>query len=468
MLPPDAHGTVTVIKDQTVYGVIKNSVEGALIWMPFVAAGELRQLAKVTVDSLSFVFPPGTYMPTTTQSVQVSPDLQDNFVLGRAVSGKIALKSDTTSTTSAAMSGELHAVALTDIRGFRQLDVARLVQQTVTKKDAVWNVGCADGVITVLGPDISADFVPTNTDAQRRTGGGGYSGKWYTHDAPQRTIITPVGLLAGTGSFAGAVSIMTDDIPWFSHLDFLISGGPNEGTLHGLHIYCTVNDTGACTFYTPNFQIHVDAYGPNFVSAQRGDYPQEIPAHAYYVGTLFEPTSFPIQIQPIAADLYTLGSTGPTRLLVWQNMAAGQNIQVSGIINSELIVTSDIAPYLSSIGEGGPINASILPYVHAIYNGPSNIYKRVYSGPEYLVAIKQHSGAEGPSEETRTPGASAEATAAGLFSNLGSQIGGMLGPIGQLGGGVLGSVADAFIPTAAGSFKRYRQEPLAAGSFRYN
>lgn len=473
LVPPNMENMVTVLKEQTVYGTLPNSSTGALVWQHYVSGDTLHYLTPVTraasYSDSTITVKLGTYLPFNREVVSMSPDLNDDFVLGRVVGGQLTLKSDTTSTTSAAMSGEMHAVALTDLRGFRSLKVAELIQQTVTKKDAVWNVPCQQGVVTIIGPDICNEFKSPSAHLSIGEQSSGVGSVHTTIESHGSIIFSPEGILQQEN----VTTVPTPDIPWVACLDFgvRVSGLSVDGTTLDFHHYwATVDEDGVPHVYDTYERVYPRAGTFHHVHPTKNFYAGRIlppPQNAYYVGTKIThsgaPGEFYADIFPISTNLYVKGYTGPSRVLMWQNIAAGQNIQLTGVVQNELTVTSEIAPYVTTGGAEGPLNISLIPYLSALFNGPSLDYRRVYSGSDYARIVSMLDGDIGMRTTGRNTEEHQEAQAAGLFTSLGSTLGSLLGPFGQVGGHAVGNIADMLTGQAngafaAGSFKRRRDE----------
>lgn len=110
-----------------------------------------------------------------------------------------------------------------------------------------------------------------------------------------------------------------------------------------------------------------------------------------YIGTFFSlnqsTTSTTYQagfaVQPIYRSEYKQGTTGCARIMLWNNVSPGQNLQVTGILRTQLVATGAVAPYSETYNTVGSLNSNMIPFVAALFNGPSVVYKRVFSGDEY-------------------------------------------------------------------------------------
>lgn len=110
------------------------------------------------------------YIPVDdNRNVRISPDISQAFNRGRVVGGYMTVVSDSTSTTSAALSGTFNAGYVCDTRDLPGFSPPKLMQNTVTRKDCIMNEKVQDGVYVCVGPNVKPDLEPINrilTDVQ--------------------------------------------------------------------------------------------------------------------------------------------------------------------------------------------------------------------------------------------------------------------------------------------------------------
>lgn len=119
------------------------------------------------------------YIPVEdNRNVKLSPDIAETFYRGRLVGGRITVVSDSTSTTSAALSGTFNAGYIGDTRGIPGLSPPKLTQNTVTRKDTLMNVKVQEGIYMSLGPDVSDEMGPIDRILTDITDEGAYESVW--------------------------------------------------------------------------------------------------------------------------------------------------------------------------------------------------------------------------------------------------------------------------------------------------
>lgn len=120
----------------------------------------------------------GTVLPyaqSTGAIVSVTPNLSDKFTMGRVVATQIEVKSDTTSTTTSALSGNLSMGNITDTRDLLTPDQGTaatptlLAQTSVTKKDGIVGISIQDGGVILGASDISSQFTDLTPLVQHST-----------------------------------------------------------------------------------------------------------------------------------------------------------------------------------------------------------------------------------------------------------------------------------------------------------
>lgn len=199
IVPANLRGLATTTKSFTIYGNFQAqpNVTTMLVWLvndgclnlqlyrQFPAGSTLPSPGQTTSVSpnqptcglayLQMVFLKTAFIPCVdAENVQVEPKIAAHFTIGRTVSGVVRLKSDSTSTTSAAMSGTFSAGSLGDTRDAGDFSAPRLAQQSVVKKNGITDEKVQRGITTIVGPDILPDFPPVNSDLVKGMGNAGY------------------------------------------------------------------------------------------------------------------------------------------------------------------------------------------------------------------------------------------------------------------------------------------------------
>jgi hypothetical protein len=182
IVPANNRGIQTVVKPVTVYGNFASvpGWSGAVIWLiqngslsvhmyrlfPLGAPVPVQQSLTTPTFGLyniAAVLTANMFVPCVAdEDVRLEPAIENTFTMGRPIAGTIRLKSDATSTTSAAMSGTASAGAINDTRTAGDFSAPVLAQQSVTKKDGIVDSKIQDGIVALIGPDIAPDFTPIN------------------------------------------------------------------------------------------------------------------------------------------------------------------------------------------------------------------------------------------------------------------------------------------------------------------
>lgn len=507
VMPPSDNNNNCFTKEQTIFGTINGaaSKNGAILYMINRSSDTLVLLvpnaeAGGTATAVNFPIAPcgpmltkttpvqaysqyvfsvdiGYYLPALDQKISVSPDLALQFSQSRQFAAWLQVVSDTTSTTSAAMSGEMHASAVSDIRGMRQLKSAEMAQNTITQKDAVLSVPASTGVMCLQGPDIPANFTAPSAQFAIDDGFSGVGdpivGPVFDFSASVSGIGIPAYIFTAPGikatrtvsGFDTATMVALDDFPPLECVDFdiFVTNSPGvfpQSIIQVVDVWAYIDPDAAVglqlnTFCVPSIYTVVQEgtlvmglgtttgdplaiwAGYNGLAAQtqkiqhRSQHgrpeldnlalknmiaqgvPATVPARYYWIGCsisypmpanattgaagggYFAGTTAQVSFVPIARSIYRPGFCGPARILKWDNVAAGQNIQVKGSQRQQLVATNKLAPFLSSIGEDGAINASLLPMTQLLYNGPSDDFKRVWSIDRYREYIKKITAGDG-------------------------------------------------------------------------
>lgn len=190
-----------------------------------------------------------------------------------------------------------------------------------------------------------------------------------------------------------------------------------------------------------------------------------------------------------ATDIYNQGSLGPVRILRWDEVGNGQVINVRGRLAAECIAEGAIAPYVNSsaLTNNVSFNVNLFGLISNLYNSTNPFFKRIYTGEEYdaLVQEIRHNGVKDliAGHSSFDNNMRMIASAAGVFENLGGDIGGIFGGRGREIGGNIGGVVDKGITmaerfgaaagqfgglsssSAAGQFGMDDMEAEAAGRF---
>jgi hypothetical protein len=292
-----------------------------------------------------------------------------------------------------------------------------------------------------------------------------------------------------------------------------------EITTNFTHVYATIDTAGAVQYFT-NGQAEiysVELRGNvgrascnngtfntrNFKPLKYSARPKMMrsgftntPGGGKYLGTLVSITQM-VTEAPAAATVASMeyqqpiikirartidlpGHLGPCHVLRYDDVAAGQQLQINGVCVAQGIAQGSLQPYIQQqTGIASLSESAINLMVDALFRNSKYIFRRMGTMVHYekyikpfcakmdagMVAAELASiGDAGERQVAMTAGA-----AAGLFGSLGSGLGSLLGPVGSIVGGGLGAVGDHFMGTSAGQFGQsaggFAGDGQAAGQF---
>lgn len=138
------------------------------------------------------------------------------------------------------------------------------------------------------------------------------------------------------------------------------------------------------------------------------------------------------------------GHRGPAHIIRYDNVASGQDLELSGVANCQAVNQSDLTQVskMGSFDQRSPANQNALGLVHALYNGSEHHgWKSVWAAPDYYNRQAELSGmsyedfARGISDSVHVGDTvMAHTEASGFFKDLGSTIGGVVDHLTQASG----------------------------------
>lgn len=494
-------------KDLTVYSVLKPGVDvdssGFLIWnvirgcysvalCSLVNAINISASDGVTVDNVYVVTYPYP-VPYTTSSTLLSmkPELSQTMSKGRLASGKICIYSSTTSTTLAALNGELSGATVTDLRNCGDFTVPSIMQAGSTVKDSVCNVRPNWGVSTVVGCDVTMDVHMINYD------------NGFTHG--ESGIITSQNItLAGAPLINSNAAFATFD-PF--GLNILYYGSPYSPSNFGQnqHIPMGVNIKARCQMamvqpasgIEGSFRMSVRVFkstaglskatvGPTvetytltqfqFAPGAAGNYIFETPlircafdeciVAVVFVLSNSDGNSTILPVVSFIPSIMVMDGYGPAgfgsyRVLRWDNIDNTQTINIKGTLMVDGVPTGSIAPFVKGNPTAGATSsAHVLSALRKLYFDPAIFTRRVY------VSNDEHSNYSDTADTALGKYMAAGMYASGMyasgFSSIGNDIGHALGDVAGTGLSLLGSTIDDVF-SASGkdrivTIKRKREE----------
>lgn len=193
----------------------------------------------------------------------------------------------------------------------------------------------------------------------------------------------------------------------------------------------------------------------------------------------FDPSPVTGQVQPLvpqilmfdlsvrARQIDVIGKVGPCHIIRYDDVGAGQNIEISGGLNTESVAKSNLAPFVqhSITGANYGADMNIMPLLYALYNSRPDVspFKCSWARSAWYefqaTTVKQLSISDIEDMGAKSKSIASASQAAGVFSGLGSVLGQHLGNMvghpraGNALGSIAGSMLDSFQGSgAAGQF----------------
>jgi hypothetical protein len=384
---------------------------------------------EVAITGLTMTIAP-VFAPILAQMnpISVQPGTSGNYPFGRIVTGKVHMYSNQTSTTTACLSGTISAGVLSQLSSMsgKQLSTVSIVQQDLLKKDSYLSHRIDQGVVSIVGPDITEpyemdntiirslpNFMAANVSVQNFLDPTPATWSYYlfsvadigVKDVVGQTTVPMITTPAVPAGWAGTFPIPWPNSPYAPWAEIQVtvanqlkdaSGNPlvakvvlqhlyisYDTTLHQIsngtdgHIYEAVNNaleaaTGA--FPQPNL---------NPVSVIK-DKPFYIPG-ALYIGTLMMVWIPPgasegnLQIRQVMFfDEVSNHVLGPSRVFRVDNLAEGQQVLIAGTIFAEATPTQSLAPYIQLPGGIMPTQG-VVDVLARLFGDPScSFLRRIY------------------------------------------------------------------------------------------
>lgn len=395
---PCSNASALAVKDISIYGVYQPGTTvpptGSLVWNVF------RGCFSVGMFGFTGAADPGPLrncMVPLTATIALAPELRDTMSLARVTCGRIDLVSATTSTTNAAINGELSAAAVSELRNLGNHSVVEMQQAAMTSKDAVCNVKTHIGVGAVVGPDISESVTAVNYDFARSS----------NQDAVLKRTLAPITagqlvLNLSGGGFNNFGAVPNQVVLDYGLLPFgltlSLSGTITLGTVAAPVTEAFIN------FYTVR-QAADGTSSPELVTTKILPLVTGLLSHAYNI-TIDNTFASPILYATV--EIWTAGvPQTPTlsgafdavfhqaydacntsyRVLRWDNITSTQNIAISGTLMIEGVPSGDIAPFVKAGNNLAFISTApnAIGLMRAAFADPTCRAVRVFSGNMSLI-----------------------------------------------------------------------------------
>lgn len=163
-----------------------------------------------------------------------------------------------------------------------------------------------------------------------------------------------------------------------------------------------------------------------------------------------------VQIYAEAPELYVEGELGPARVFRYENLSAGQQLNLRGFLNFQCVPSADASSIVKGAVKGAPTGANVNLYVllSALFSGRTQFHRNwVYE--DYLQFIKELKRMDLRElllwAMRGEPQVQTSALASGFFDTLGHVLG-TVGKVAQTGAGIASMFAGGQFGDAAGEF----------------
>jgi len=146
-------------------------------------------------------------------------------------------------------------------------------------------------------------------------------------------------------------------------------------------------------------------------------------------------------------NLYAPGELNPCRIIRWDSLSDGQVLNLRGEFMVEAVPQGSVAPYVtpSLLTQQMTFQINTYPLLQSLYNGIFPIFRRMYIAQDYdriLREVLPNMTSDNFTRHEATREIENAASAAGLFSGLGGELGGLFGKRGREVGTALGALGD--------------------------
>jgi len=483
------------VNDDLLGGAAIKSSSGCLVWLPgrgmhsltrygFVAPGTTTWVPAVnfTIQYMEEVALPYE----STAGPLISPDAAENFTWTRIFAGAIRVESTTVPIGNTALNGTFAGGTFEDLRDVMQdgaghaYSVPNIVQQTLIAKDAYKQIPVKDGMVMTIGSDIVPLLSPPDPDKYVDWHAGvtmiNFNAPGGHHNISGVNVVDLVwwGWISpyNIQAMGANQSIQIDNVNPYAtpRLDLNISQPVASipvaywARLEFRDIYVTVNGSTGDTQYTSVItsedryfnggvagEFHVSHHADMAAVTGRevtGIWIGTQVALSYYSETMIQ-IPLPTYIGGGLAimNLYCQGELGPARIIRWDHLSKGQVISVRGDILMEAVPQGSIAPYVTAntFAANMSFQVNAFPMLQAIYNSSFPIFRRLYVGTEYDHIVRNilpELTAEYFTRHESSPEIEMAASASGIFSDIGGELGGLFGKRGRTIGSSLGALGD--------------------------
>lgn len=491
------------LKDLTIYSVIKPGTQvgqsGFLIWnvlrgcysvmlaaMPTSFDIQVNRSGVYTAQPVPVNSATPTPIPynNSTEMLNIKPDLAATMSMGRLTAGSLTLYSATTSTTLAAINGQLCGTSVTDLRNCNSFSVPDMVQAASCVKDGVCNVRPAVGLTTVVGPDIGSQVKVIDYDQSTTWGwdgklkgplasvpslpftsafntgtffnsnfdGTGLASFFSIYGRPW-TGFVPYGVdVAMSLEIAPQFPMAPTSAPYGGSVEFAIGTIDSSGVVGVRVVVANFESSGVGTAATVPFSVlKTDRVriGFNEVLIYAAPLLAVLPgggAGAFNITPTLE-----------AYNVYGDNGFGAYRVLRWDNVDNTQTINIKGTFMVEGVPSGSIAPFVK--GNHKMVShdvGHVMSHLRSIFSNPSVFTRRVF--------LSSHESDNYENDAARAVGSTMAAGmyAAGMYagglSDIGKALGGVVGDVAGTGLSLIGSGLDDTLGAlfAAGDRKRPR------------
>lgn len=490
MAPPTPNQSSTTMQRMTIYGNLSSSEADGFVWFLHRGVASLSTLKSSSTATFPVIGPaPDNTMngcvfdltftpltgvlwrvsPTHPSNVKVSPpNMGSQFSLCRIISGFCKIQSSTVTPGNLTLSGTIATAAITDIRDLRRVTQSSLSQSALAKKDVVYGLPIKTGTCSIVGDNIPTQYYQPDAELVYEQGKSGFArqviqGVLPFGATPTQTNYFFVGFKDTMTAVDNALapvpveSFYPGDQGWYDSFSFKIRMGRSASspvidewaTVSLAHIFvyadpATGNLIPQIVWDGAQQESMVVTGITDVMTSMTYKFEtQQYLTMGQYAGTVIRfmnsslASNLNYDVTVIADNIYEPGHVGPVRLSTWSHLNADSSIEIEGEMVFQAVPTQAITPFVSDKEvQMGPINASLLPALQALFSGDSEDFKHVYPLNEWE-ELRRKYGTEHDNTsrqisaslaETENPPVD-ELRSAGLFGSLFGSIAQLVKPV---------------------------------------
>lgn len=437
---------------------------------------------------------------TTGDQLKFSPDLASNFSRARIYAGKVTVLSDSVPIGNTVLNGVLSASVVSDSRDvdfvqqgntISSFPIDAIVQKAITEKEALKQQKIADGITTILGPDISPFFeapeqdivdcfhsefltsqpalFPASTNPHSAGASIGINvplmTTWFS---PLPTTVTSTNATHNNVTLPNINLTGVLDIEGRAQVKMTAGGGAATSDAYDFRVWATHVFAGIASGHKCQFTIFdelvreavfhdITEVSGVFKDITFRTAPRKLMTSyvtvGRYIGTFFSynlvmtsnvggaaannNTLLLFNAAPDyrigAHDISKHGNKGPIHIIRWDNASNGQNMRVDGEVFAECVPEGDITAFTQSMAQttDATYNVNTLPLINALYDMMGTPFRRTWNTVDYKAFIADIDKYLTPTMlntyNTANQNVKGAVESAGLFGGLLSGVGHLVG-----------------------------------------